>query len=83
MKSKDSSDTMVNRQLTCSALIADEAALDEMYQNYFNHSSKLSIMNAIHQMKGFNHEVHYQLWKNKFADKYFEDIQRFLSNRIS
>ena len=36
MKKRDSSDTMINKKITCNALAATEQELQAMYQGFFN-----------------------------------------------
>lgn len=58
MKKRDLSDTMINKKLTCEALVANHAALQDIYNNYFKKENSLSITNTVNQMRGFNHEFH-------------------------
>lgn len=79
MKKRDLSDTMINKKLTCEALISNDQQLLQIYHQFFNKDNKLSITNTVNQMRGFNHECHESKLRNSFYSQYFKDAKRFLS----
>jgi hypothetical protein len=78
MKRRDSSDTMINKKLACEALVADKSELMKIYLKYFDKNNNLSVTNVVNQMRGFNHEFHYNIIKDTFYELYFKDAKRFL-----
>lgn len=58
MKTRDSSDTMINKRLTCLSLTANDVQLSAIYNSFFDQNNKLSLTNRIHQMRGINNSAH-------------------------
>ena len=58
MKARDSSDTMINKNVTCKVLAATNSELDTIYDNLFKGKEGRSLTQFIHQIRGFNHEIH-------------------------
>lgn len=74
MKKRDSSDTMINKQVTCKALAASEEELAIIYADLFKGKEGRSLTQFVHQLRGFNHEIHEKSIKECFFSKYFEDL---------
>lgn len=81
MKKRDSSDIMINRKITCEALAADEQQLVSIYQNIFNKQEGRSLTNFVYLLKGFNHEIHENILREVYMDKYFSDLKRLLGEK--
>jgi hypothetical protein len=58
--------------------VADEQQLMQIYFKFFEKGGNLSLTNTVSQMRGFNHECHYDVIKSKFYDLYFKDSKRYL-----
>jgi hypothetical protein len=83
MKSRDSSDVMINKKITCEALAASSEELANIYEGFFRKQEKRSLTNYVHQLGGFNHEIHEEIIKSKYVSRYFDDLKRFLSGKVS
>jgi len=83
MKTRDSSDTMINKRLTCLALTANDLQLSAIYHSFFDKDNKLSITNRIHQMRGFNSEAHSAIIRLQYLDAYYYNAGRYLGEDVS
>ena len=78
MKGRDSSDTMINKKIACQSLAASDEELEQIYNNFFLKEEGRGLNNFIHQLAGFNKEIHEKSIRNVYLKRYFKDIKRFL-----
>jgi hypothetical protein len=83
MKSRDSSDTMINKKITCQTLTASEEELRTAYANFFKKEEGTSLNNFVHQVRGFNHEIHEEVIRREYYEKFFKDVGRMLKGDLT